>query len=273
MADLNDMLRRPVVCAMAGMEQVRITRDVVYKLVAGNALEMDVYVPVDVAAGVLRPAVIYVNGDAGPELTRQAKNMGQYASWGRLAAAYGLIGVTFNHRSVEKWTKPTVVASDVDDLIAYVRAHASQFNIDATRLCLWTCSAGPPFGLRTALRDRPSFIRCIVAYYGLMDLQHLRAPDDHALSEAMAREFSPLTYLSHEPVRVPPLFVVKAGLDHAMLNASIDRFVAEALTHNVMMDLLTHPAGHHAFDIVDDTPRSHEIIRRTLDFMAMHLLG
>jgi len=115
------------------------------------------------------------------------------------------------------WTKPAVPARDVDDLIAYVRAHAPGFNIDADRLCLWTCSGGPPFGLRTALRDRPPYLRCIVAYYGVMDLRHLRTPDDPDLSEDMAREFSPAAYLGHQPERIPPLLVVKAGLDHALL--------------------------------------------------------
>ncbi len=45
----------------------------------------------------------------------------------------------------------------------------------------------------------------------------------------------------------------------------------EALAHNVMIDVLTHPTGQHAFDILDDTPRSHVIIRQTLDFMMLHL--
>ncbi len=271
MADRSDIRHKPVVYAVAGMDRVRIVKDVIYKHAADDALEMDVYAPADLAPGDLRPAVMYVNGDAGPALTRHAKDMGAYLSWGRLAAARGLVGVTFNHRSAEGWTKPDRPASDVDDLIGYVRASASRFNIDADRLCIWTCSGGPPFGLRTALRDRPSYVRCIVAYYGVMDLQHLRTPDDPDLSEETARAFSPVAYLGHQPAHIPPLFVVKAGLDHALVNASIDRFVMEALHHNVMIDVLTHPAGHHSFDILDDTPRSHVIIRQTLDFMARRL--
>ncbi len=270
MADLNDMWHKRLIYAVPGMEQVRIARDLIYKHVADDALEVDVYTPVDVATGDRRPAVIYINGDAGPERTRHVKDMGAYVSWGQLTATRGLVGVTFNHRSVERWKKPEVAASDVDDLIEFVRTHAAELNIDADHLCLWTCSAGPPFALRTALRDRPPFIRCIVAYYGLMDLQHLRDPDDPDLSATTARDFSPVTYLSRAPTQLPPLCIVRAGLDHAQLNVSIDRFVAEALVHNVMIDVLTHPTGHHAFDIVDDMPRSREIIRRTLDFMETH---
>ena len=41
--------------------------------------------------------------------------------------------------------------------------------IDPDRLAIWTCSAGGPTGLRAAIGDAPAFIRCIVAYYAIME--------------------------------------------------------------------------------------------------------
>jgi hypothetical protein len=46
----------------------------------------------------------------------------------------------------------------------------------------------------------------------------------------------------------------------------------ELLTRNVSLDLMTHPTGRHSFDILDDVPRSRDIIARTLTFLRMHLL-
>ncbi len=106
MADPNDLMHKPAVYAIAGMDRVTVAKDVIYKRDAGDALEMDVYAPADLAPGAPRPAVIYVNGDAGPALTQHAKDMRAYQSWGRLAAASGLVGVTFNHRSAAGWTTP-----------------------------------------------------------------------------------------------------------------------------------------------------------------------
>jgi dienelactone hydrolase len=72
---------------------------------------------------------------------------------------------------------------------------------------------------------------------------------------------------------VPPLLIARAGRDHPFLNASLDRFVERALASNATLDLLTHPQGRHGFDILDDQPRTREILTRTLDFLKTHLAG
>jgi len=70
---------------------------------------------------------------------------------------------------------------------------------------------------------------------------------------------------------VPPLFVARAGQDNPGLNATIDRFVQEAVARNAPLELMTHPTGRHGFDVLDDDDRSREIIARTLDFLKHHL--
>jgi hypothetical protein len=65
---------------------------------------------------------------------------------------------------------------------------------------------------------------------------------------------------------------MRAGLDHPFLNAGIDRFIQQALATNACIDVLTHPTGRHGFDILDDNPRSREIIARTLEFLRARLL-
>jgi acetyl esterase/lipase len=65
--------------------------------------------------------------------------------------------------------------------------------------------------------------------------------------------------------------VARAGLDSPWLNAGLDRFVERALAAGATIDLLNHPHGRHAFDVLDDDPRSRQIIRRTLAFLQDHL--
>lgn len=62
------------------------------------------------------------------------------------------------------------------------------------------------------------------------------------------------------------VLVAKAGLDHPAFNTSIDSFIREASAKNVALDFMIHPSGQHAFDVLDDVARSHEIIKRTLEF-------
>lgn len=111
-----------------------------------------------------------------------------------------------------------------------------------------------------------------VAYYGVMDIDGTRSrADAPPIPDDVVNELCLRRYLPHSPETVPPLMVVRAGRDHLSLNATIDRFVAEALASNVPLTLLTHPGGQHAFDTRDDVPRTREIIRATPDFIDTHL--
>ena len=48
------------------------------------------------------------------------------------------------------------------------------------------------------------------------------------------------------------------------LNRTIDAFVAVAADTQLSFDFLTHPDGAHAFDVLNDVPRSKGIIESTL---------
>lgn len=279
MPDLRDVAGRRVVYALPGMDRVVVRKDLVYRETNEGPLKLDVYRPSDAvsrapgrpAAGEPLPAVIFVHGDGPPDLLRHAKDWGQYVSWGELAAVSGLAAVTFNHRSTERLTRITEVATDVDACLEYVREHAADLGIDPERLALWVCSAGGPLGMRAALTGAVRF-RCAVAYYAVLDLTGARGSISTDVADAVLEEFSPLVHLRREGLSVPPLLIARAGQDREPLNATIDAFVAQALARNLPIEVWNHPDGRHGFDILDDLPRSRQIIRRTLDFLREHLL-
>src|SRR5260370_19625677 len=69
---------------------------------------------------------------------------------------------------------------------------------------------------------------------------------------------------------LPPLLVARAGRDAAWINDSLDGFVRAALAAGVEIDLLNHAEGRHGFDVLDDVPRSCEIIARAIEFIRWH---
>ncbi len=270
----EDVKELPVVYFLPDMEGAIVRPDIVYKTVDTGDLLMDVYYPENYEGETRLPAVIFIHGEGTSETLRDAKDWGQYVSWGQLAAASGFIGITFNHRSMELPTKLYDAAKDVDDLITYVRENSKSLGIDANALCIWTCSAGTPFGLHSALQEDATYVRCIVSYYGIADLKFFydvlsTLPQ---LSEEVHNEFSASNRLSKRTNAIPPMLIVRAGLDAPELNASIDRLLTAAIAKNVSLDFMNHATGRHAFDILDDNVRSQEIIRTTLDFMKTHLL-
>ena len=68
------------------------------------------------------------------------------------------------------------------------------------------------------------------------------------------------------------LFVVRAGQDQLPhLNELMDRFLAEALACNLNITFINHADGPHAFDLLNDSEVSREIIKQTLAFLRFRL--
>jgi dienelactone hydrolase len=258
-----------VVYEVPGMGDVEVLANRTYKTVAGSPLLFDVYRP---RVAGRRPVVVFVHGDGPPDVLADAKDWGQYTSWGRLVAASGLAAVTFNHRSTLGATELHAAAGDVDDLISQVQTRSDELRLDPDRICIWTCSAGGPIGIRAALAGR-EYVRCAVCFYGMLDLRHLRDQIPDTVSDDVLEDFSPICHLPEDSAGAPAMLVARAGRDRPAFNEAIDRFVAEAVARGATVDLLTHPGGQHGFDVLDDDDRSHEIVSRTLAFMSWHLLG
>jgi acetyl esterase/lipase len=255
----DELVRMRVVVSVPGMDTVRVRRDVVYKTIEGQQLSADIYCPSGPRQP--RPTVVLIHGGPLPRLG--AKNMGVFTSYGELLAASGFVAVAFDHRFLSP-TRIADAANDVRELLAFVR-NTDDLDVDGRRLSLWAFSGGGPF-LAQPLRERPAWLRAVVAYYAILDLQQ-PPPGSDGMGSDLLRTFSAVDGLGSDAQGVPPILIARAGLDNPWLNGTIDRFVQKALDLGASLDLMNHPAGRHSFDILDDDLRSWEIIRRTLAFL------
>jgi acetyl esterase/lipase len=260
---------KPVVYKMAGTEKVKVIPDLNYTGSDSPYRKMDVYVPPSLGKSERLPAVLFIHGGASERFT--PKDWGIYTSWGRLIAASGMIGVTFTHRLGFPKTLLTEGAADVADAINYIRTNADTLNIDKDQICLIAFSAGGPL-LSAALREKPVYVRCLVAFYAFMDLQQSEVHRNSETPETV-KKFSNITYLTDaEAEKIPPLLIARAGKDEVpTMNDSIDRFVRGALSTNMSITVMNHPQGPHAFDNSADDDRSREIIQAAIAFMRLHL--
>lgn len=265
---MSEIVNMPVVYRVPGMAKVIVKSDLKYTTANDPNLLMDVYLPPGLRKGERRPAVVFIHGGAGAQF--KPKDWGIYKSWGRLVAASGMIAVTFTHRL--GYPKPLLAeaASDVSAAINYIRANSDSLHIDKDRLCLAAYSAGGPL-LSLGMRDKPAYVRCLVAFYAFLDIQQ---SESHRANETleMVKRFSPITYLANDSAGLAPMFVARAGLDEVpTMNDSIDRFISEAISKNASIIVANHPQGIHGFDNQTDDERSREIIRSAIDFMKVHL--
>jgi hypothetical protein len=234
-----------------------------------GALSLDVYYPPDAGGDVRTPAVVFVTGfsDAGARrmFGCALKDMGSYVSWAQLAAASGLVAVTYTNREP---------ATDVHAVLEHVRHYAASLRIDENRIGLWSCSGNVPTALSVLMRnDASSYVRCAVLSYGFM----LDANGETGVTEA-AGQFgfaNPCAGRSVEDLpRDIPLFLARAGLDQMpRLNEVLDQFIAMGLARNLPMTVVNHADGPHAFDIYHDSATSREVVRQMLAFLRFNLLS
>ena len=225
---------------------------------------MDVYSPPGPMRA--RSGVVLVHGGPLPRIG--AKRMGVFVSYGELLAASGFAAVTFDHRFLGP-DRLTDAGSDVADLLAHVRKNASSLGVDPARLALWAFSGGGPF-LAAPLRERPAWLRTVVAYYAVLDLQQPPpGPDTGRPRRAAGLLTRPRSRRGRD-----------GGATHPRRTGRPRRPVAErgrrpfrsgGSGEGATLDLLNHPDGRHGFDILDDDPRSKGIIRRTLAFLEERL--
>lgn len=266
---LKNVAPKRIFYTAPGMERIKAKKDITYKTVAGLELKADVYSPPKIRRGERRPAVVFIHGGPlPPNLLTKPKEWGVYASYGQLAAASGLVGVTLNHR-YHGYDYLNEAQADVDDLIGYIRNNADRLGIDRERIFVWAFSGGGLF-LSHALRDQPAYVRGIIAYYAVLDLRPMRKAIPAAVSDKTLEEFSPLYHLGLKDKMTVPIFVARAGLDKPDLNKSVDEFLRIATSKNINIDFSNHAAGQHAFDMLNDDDRTREIIKRTLEFIKTH---
>jgi hypothetical protein len=257
--------RKRVLYRLPGMEGVRVRRDLEYQRSGESPLTMDVYYPAGEESRAPLPAVVFVTGFPDPGTRRMigcaAKEMGSYVSWAQLVAASDLVAITYINR------EPV----DVDTVLDHVRENAAALGVDAARLGVWSCSGSGPMGLSVLMQEGAHAPKCgALVYPYTLDL------DGSTGIAAAAKQWGFANACSGKSVddfpRDRPLFVARAGQDPMpALNDALDRFVGAALTRNLPITVANHATGPHAFDLVDDSETTREVVCGILRFLEFHL--
>ena len=260
-----------LVYSVPGMDKVKVHPDIVYKQDAHGERKLDIYTPPGLKSDTRLPAVIFVHGGPLGENLPKPKNMPFFKSYGKLMAASGLVGVVINHRftGTDKKALDTTFA-DVEESILFVRSKSASYNIDPDRIALWVFSGG---GTRISIpmQKQMKFIRCMVSYYGMPDINILAKVIGQAAPQSVEK-YNPATYLTKDYEYRPPLLIVRAGKEHfPEINQSIDDFFSRMLSLNSDISLLNHPNGVHGFDSRNDDEQTRFIIKTTILFLKRHL--
>lgn len=228
-------------------EPVDAERGVVYGVVAGEPLLLDVYR--SLPHGAPRPAVVLIHG--GGMGTGSRADMEHPAQ--QLARA-GYVAFSVGYRLVDTETGSHRWPAQLDDVqraVRWVRANAADFGIDPMRVAAYWWSAGGQLAALRGTRDTrdasaplasyPSRVTCVVDLAGDVDLAAYTQPP--ALHEVVAllgetpqevperyRDASPLSWIDG---RTAPFLVVHGAQDDVVPIEQSRRLVATLRTAGV----------------------------------------
>lgn len=259
----DDPLRRPGVFRPPGAALAQRT-DALYDPDREDA-RLAVYRPPGLGPEERRPGVVFVHGGPIPEtLTPRPNDWGQYFSLGAAATAFGLVGVTVEHR-LHGLDRLPRAGEDLRAALAAVRARAAEWNLDPARIAVWAVSGGGRL-LAPLLASPPPGVRALVGLYPA-----LGRPEGEGVPPDVADRFWPTAALAAGAAPCPPLLLLRAGLDRPALLADLEAFVRAALARGVPLTLIDHPGGRHGFDVLDDDPETRDVMEAAFAFVARRL--
>jgi len=264
----EEIAKLGVVINIPGMQHTLVKRDIAWK----GDLKMDVYYPRTVRPGERIPAIISLAGQAPPDFMRTVRHMRFSTTFAQmLATRCNRIVVVPDLRSAHtpaaRYAKLPEVAKDVDDLIAYVRAHGEELQIDGDSLAIVFRSAGWSYGFRAALRGAPPYVKAVVAYYPHLAADALK---ETGLPAEFLDEVSPLKLFA-QGKSLPPILLVTPQYDDWYSPADTKRFLDAAAAANVTVRHIHLPNSGHAFELDNDLEESRDALLQTMIFLRERL--
>ena len=261
----GDIFTRRVCLQLDGMDAVSVRRNLAYGP-SDRRLDMDVYYPSGEPDAGRWPVVIIVAGYPGTMEPRRTpltyKEIGWTVSMCQLIALSGMVAIAYTNRDP---------VADLRSLFEHIHESAGSLRIDPARVGVLAVSGNVPTALTTIMQEGSRTPACAVFGYGcLLDLDGATDVADAARQFGFANPGAGRTFADLR--RDVPLLITRAGRDEfPAMNASIDRFIREALKANLPITVVNHAEGPHAFDLFDDRPTSRDVVRQTLRFLRQHL--
>ena len=250
------------------------TRPNVPYAVRGGTLHMIVYGPAEPGQ---YPAIVMIYGGAwrngAPE---------DNAEFARHMASRGYVVCAIDYRHAPEFQFP-VQLEDVQEALLFLRRHAAEYQIDATRLSLLGRSSGGHLALLAAYQPSLLPIRAVVAYYAPTDLiggyQDPPVPDPIGVHGVLERflggpparlrerylQASPVTYATHPQ---PPTLLIQGGRDHIVKPRFARELKEKLRSSGTRAVLLEIPWAEHAFDAIFTGTGNREALDYTERFLS-----
>jgi acetyl esterase/lipase len=271
---------------------VVVHQDVVYRVVDGHRLSLDVYLPpggeMTARAGPRRAAILAIHGGSwigGSKRLFRPSLSNRHPTAVRLAES-GYVVVAADYRLARPGTPGWPAArDDLRDAVRWIRRHSVELGVDPGRIAALGLSAGGHLaallgtsaGLPAA--DDDSRVQAVVSFYGPSDLERLplhRAQrlwheparvflgDDPTEASAKARDASPINHVRGDAA---PMLLIHGTRDRWVPIEQSEALARALEAAGVTHQLIRVDGARHGFDASVQEPRDRDLRPEILDFL------
>jgi acetyl esterase/lipase len=265
-----------------------VMTEMIYGNLSGfRPLTLDLYLPA--GKGFPRPGLVFVHGgDWKGGDSRHAGTFGDFPGLLASLAARGYVVASVNYRLSSEARFPAAL-QDVKSAIRWLRSHASDYNLDETRVAIWGASAGGHLAALAGVscgvsnlepevdpkdkgdpKDQPASdcVQAVIDWYGISDFETMAAdlakpaPDKSSEGDylgcepalcpiGVARNASPLAYIE----AMSPPFLIQHGADDTTVSPKQSQRLYDALrAKDVPAELVIYPGVAHDFARIPVAP-------------------
>lgn len=252
-------------------EQVFKPKLVSYKQLGTGDLKLHVFEPQNLKKGEPRPAIVYFFG-GGWSLGTPLQFYRECAHF----AAKGMVAVTAEYRILYLHkTSPFESFEDAKDAIRWLRQHASEMNIDPSRIAAAGASAGGQLAAsagmikennseKTAISSKPNLL---LLYYPVID----NGPDGYG-PEEMKKRFQEISPLHNIDSTAPPTLFAVGTRDQLIPVKTAEEFKTRMEKAGAVCELhLFEGAGHPIFYYAKELTENYDkILKLSDEFLQKH---
>ncbi len=194
-----------------------------------------------------------------------------------LAQNHGITGVRIEYTlAPQEGANVEVSVQDVLDAVQYVRDHAKELNIDASRMAFGGTSAGAHLAACAAMKTPEA--KVYIGYSGIYDLTTAaivqKTKDEQRIAyfcdrdARVLREASPLYLIPKKTKIAAQIFCGTA--DITVEYSQSEAFAAALKSHKATVDLQVYRNYDHGLN-AKSSDKMEEIFFKTVDFVVAHL--
>ncbi|HEY0769370.1 MAG TPA: hypothetical protein VGD31_03485, partial [Sphingobacteriaceae bacterium] len=218
-------------------KNVTVRKNIPYFSDSKGTLKFDLYVPPSIKANEERPAIVFLNAIGERPGEMPVKDWGIYASWPKLMAAEGFIGISME-------ADGSRIQQSIGSLFSYLHTNGAQHHIDAQRIGVYAASANVSQSSVYLMGPNAyKGIKAAVLYYG------------NAAQGPYRKD-------------LPVFFVISEG---DVGRSNYTGLWNEVLKNNAPWTIAMGSGLIHAFDAFNDSDDSRRMIKQTISFWKNHL--